>query len=111
MRLTGGFAANMTKESSNLHHLQGLVASGTKTQWLIKCCSGDEGVIVPETNSMSHWRITLCKQILKLVSLKVICDCQITTVNRPSLTLPPFVTQFLPLRILHKGLRRIIPIH
>lgn len=102
----------MTQESGNLLHLCGFVASGAKTQRLKKCSSSNERMIVPESNSVSHRRITLGKQILKLVGLEVISDSQITTKPGPSLTFPSFVTELLPLYNLHQSFGvRIISIH
>ena len=69
---TGSFAGDMTEEGSHFFLSHELSTSGTKPERLEESSGGDEGLVVPETNSMSYGSVSFGKELLKLVNLKVI---------------------------------------
>lgn len=71
----------MSEERGNLHHLHGLVAGGAETLRLEERGGSDEGVVVPESDSVRHRRVPLGEQILELVGLEIVRYSEITTVN------------------------------
>lgn len=89
--LTRGLAANMAEEGCNFLHLLQLASSGTKPKWLKESGSSDEGVVIPETNSVRNRGVALGEEFLKLVNLEEISDGLVTTVDTVR-TLPTFVT-------------------
>jgi len=100
----------MAEESGNLLLATGGSSGGAKAIGLILCCSSDERTVVPESNSVCHRRIALCKEVLKLIGLKVVRDGIVAAISRPTLALPPFVTHLLPLHRLHQWLHRRLSI-
>lgn len=101
----------MAQESSKLFHLHLLISSCSKSERLELGGGENEGMKIPETDGMSHRRVTLSEKILKLIGFKVVGNGQITTISRPT-ALPSSIAKPLPLHNLNLRLNRgFIPTH
>lgn len=91
----------MAKKCTDLLHLHCPITRGSKSKRLINSSSSYKRLVIPKPNSVSHRRIPLREKILKLVSLEVIRNGQITAIYGWPFTFPTFITIFLPFNNFH----------
>lgn len=98
---TGRFAGDMTEKGSHFFLSHELSSSGTKPKRLIEGSSSNEGLVVPEINSVSYGSVPFGKELLKLINLKVIWYGLVTAEFGPPAAFPSLRAHLLALHFLH----------
>lgn len=95
----------MAEERGNLLHLHLLPSGGAEAKGLEESGGNDEGLVIPETDSMRNRGVALAEEVLELVHLEQLRDCLVATVLATT-AFPPGVAGLLAALLLRLRRRR-----